>query len=206
MIKTKLPIIFCCIHCGNKISEPTARYGKGSCNKCWKQGENHPRFGVKLSKVTKDKISNSLKGLLKGSKSYLYIDGRSSMTYFCECGRQISYKAIINGTGKCGSCSKLGRLNGNWQNGIGRLPYHFTFNRLLKFTIRERDNFICLGCDKTEQQELKDFNRVLSIHHINYDKENCNENNLITVCQSCNSIANFNRDYWFAYYTYIIQN
>jgi len=40
---------------------------------------------------------------------------------------------------------------------------------------------------------------------IDYDKTNCNEKNLISLCGLCNRKANYNRDYWFAYYSYIIE-
>ena len=72
--------------------------------------------------------------------------------------------------------------------------------------IKKRDNFICQYCGLTEQEHIFKLGHGLNIHHIDYNKENCNKNNLITTCHSCNSKANFNRDYWFAYYTYIIEN
>jgi len=37
---------------------------------------------------------------------------------------------------------------------------------------------------------------VITIHHIDYVKKNCHPDNLITLCRSCNSRANKNRDYW----------
>lgn len=94
----------------------------------------------------------------------------------------------------------------NWQGGIGRLPYSFEFNSQLKREVRQRDNFTCQHCHKSEKEEIKDMDRILTIHHIDYNKQNCKRNNLITVCCSCNVKANFDRDYWFAYYTYIIEN
>ena len=36
----------------------------------------------------------------------------------------------------------------------------------------------------------------LTVHHIDYDKQNCSPTNLITLCNSCNARANFNRNYW----------
>lgn len=36
--------------------------------------------------------------------------------------------------------------------------------------------------------------------HIDYEKGNCKENNLISLCSQCNSRANFNRNYWFGYF------
>ena len=44
------------------------------------------------------------------------------------------------------------------------------------------------------------FGQVLHVHHIDYNKQNCNKNNLITVCMSCNTRANYNRPHWQEYY------
>jgi len=57
----------------------------------------------------------------------------------------------------------------------------------------------------TNKNLTKQEKRIL-IHHIDYDKQNCNENNLITVCNSCNSKVNYNRDYWFVYFKYFLEN
>jgi len=51
----------------------------------------------------------------------------------------------------------------------------------------------------------KRYSPLLQIHHIDYNKEKCNEDNLITLCCQCNSDANFNKDYWFAYYQYLME-
>ena len=97
---------------------------------------------------------------------------------------------------------KYGELARNWQNGLSFFPYSIEFNKKLKQKIRERDNFTCQYCELKE----KNYYRNLDVHHIDYNKDNCNKLNLITLCQSYNCIANGNRDYWFAYYTYIIEN
>lgn len=96
--------------------------------------------------------------------------------------------------------------NPNWQGGLSFKEYPQEFNKNLKDYIRERDNYICKKCGKTEQEELKKFNRVLSVHHIDYDKQNCNKNNLITTCNSCNNKINFNRNYWKEYFNNILNN
>ena len=56
----------------------------------------------------------------------------------------------------------------------------------------------------TQEEHLTIYNKKQSIHHIDYDKQSCKDNNLITLCSSCNSVVNYNRDYWYAYFTYLI--
>ena len=74
------------------------------------------------------------------------------------------------------------------------------FNDTLKESIRKRDNCICQNCSMTEEENIIVYGEILTIHHIDYDKTNCNENNLISVCHSCNTRANVNRTYWQEFY------
>ena len=50
--------------------------------------------------------------------------------------------------------------------------------------------------------ELYAGNAIMKLkrNHINYDKQNCNPKNLITLCHSCNSKVNKNRKYWTNYF------
>lgn len=41
---------------------------------------------------------------------------------------------------------------------------------------------------------------------MNIHKINCNKDNLITLCNECNIRVNYNRNYWHAYFRYIIEN
>jgi 5-methylcytosine-specific restriction endonuclease McrA len=48
----------------------------------------------------------------------------------------------------------------------------------------------------TEEEHLIVFGSSLEVHHIDYDKYNNKEYNLITLCKQCNVRANYNRNYW----------
>lgn len=54
------------------------------------------------------------------------------------------------------------------------------FNDVLRERIRDRDGYACQECGVIE-----DGTRVHDVHHIDYDKHNCDESNLITLCLSC---------------------
>ena len=62
--------------------------------------------------------------------------------------------------------------------------------------IRKRDNYQCKKCGITEEEHLIVYGKELSVHHINYNKKNCNKHNLITLCNECNLRVNYNRKYW----------
>jgi hypothetical protein len=85
--------------------------------------------------------------------------------------------------------------NGNWKNGLSYVPYSSDFDNKLKIKIKLRDGFRCCKC-------LGEHN--LTIHHIDYNKQNNNTNNLITLCKRCNSLANADRDWWKIFYNNII--
>lgn len=136
------------------------------------------------------------------------IDGKCSKKYFCKCGKEISYQSYKDGLGRCNSCAKTGKNNPSFQEGNSRFPYSLKFNDKLKEFICARDNYTCQGenCSMTQEEHLIIYDESLQIHHIDYDKMNYKEQDLITLCLRCNVRANFNRNYWFAYFTYLIEN
>lgn len=167
---------------------------------------NHlKRFNIKIRT-----ISESRKGKLNPN----YIDGRTNKKYNCiDCDKEISETSALYGQGRCHSCENKRRHdlniinvkeenNPNYIHGKAYEPYSSKFNESLKELIRNRDNRKCqlCGCPEIE------CNRKLDVHHIDYDKKNCKKENLISLCIKCNYKVNFNRDYWFSYFTYIMEN
>lgn len=80
----------------------------------------------------------------------------------------------------------------NWQGGKSFEPYPVSFNNSLKRYIADRDNHTCQLCGKTENE----VGYKLCKHHIDYDKNNCDEKNLISLCRSCHTTTDFNREFW----------
>lgn len=79
-----------------------------------------------------------------------------------------------------------------WRGGISFEPYGLEFNQKLRNEIRSRDNQVCMNCGIHREK----VDRVLCVHHVNYDKS-CNiKENLITVCLPCHASTNLNREYW----------
>lgn len=89
--------------------------------------------------------------------------------------------------------------NPNWRGGLSFFPYSVDWTKTLKRSIRERDKYICQLCGASQG------NREFSVHHIDYDKKNCNPRNLITLCLKCHLKTNFNRDYWKQYFKQVIK-
>ena len=51
---------------------------------------------------------------------------------------------------------------------------------------------------------IKENGRRHDVHHIDYDKKNCDQSNLITLCRTHNMEVNGNRDFWQPYFEEII--
>jgi len=87
-----------------------------------------------------------------------------------------------------------GSGNPNWQGGISFLPYGPGWTAALRRKIKERDNYIC------QNPKCKNPFPMVDVHHIDYDKENNEEYNLITLCKRCHGYTQVNKKYWIFYY------
>ena len=92
----------------------------------------------------------------------------------------------------------VGELTPNWQGGKSFEPYPHGWKKALKTEIRSRDGFVCQICGKSQD----DNGRLLDVHHIDYNKDNLSEENLISLCRNCHSRTNANRDYWQEYFSH----
>jgi len=180
-----------CINC-KKILGKNAQYNRTKrCLKC---------NGIYLSKIYKGKNTSS------------YIDGRTNKKYYCiDCKKEISRYDVK----RCCHCSNIylhniGKLNTKGKNnpmfGIHRFgknapgyihgkcytPYPVEWKEMRLF-IRNKYLNKCIICNI----------KALHVHHIDYNKKNCTEDNLVLLCSYCHSTTNGNRDYWFAYFKYI---
>lgn len=93
-----------------------------------------------------------------------------------------------------------GERNPRWQGGIAQKNYN-NFYSTLKNEIRQRDNYTCQLCQATENE----LGYKLSIHHIDYDKEYSEEDNLVALCKRCNSLVNIDREEWTRFFKGRIQ-
>lgn len=84
----------------------------------------------------------------------------------------------------------------NWQGGISRHPYSLNWTDTLKESVRQRDGYKCQLCCVSQ----KELNERLNIHHIDYDKENCDPKNLISLCRSCHIKTNYQREKWISFF------
>lgn len=85
-----------------------------------------------------------------------------------------------------------GSLNPGYVHGErvdGRLPsYGEAFNTDLKRRIKIRDNFQCQKCN----EKLSGYrSKSLDVHHIDHNKNNNEESNLISLCKRCHRLTHW---------------
>lgn len=81
------------------------------------------------------------------------------------------------------SAAWTGNKNPGWRGGMGKPFYSKEFRRI-RDAIRRRDGKCQMpGCQKEIQ------GRVLSVHHIDFDKKNNSPSNLISLCNRCHGIT-----------------
>jgi hypothetical protein len=162
---------------GRKQSETTIEKRRKTIQQLW---DNMPK---KRRKQRIDKAKQSLQIASKKNK------GRKQSEETCK-------KRSISGKGKHDHNREQ---NPNWKNGASFLPYPSIWTKKLRQRIIKRDNNEC------QNPNCSGKTKILSVHHIDYFKDNCSDLNLITLCCVCNSKANHNRKFWEKTYTTIVR-
>lgn len=88
---------------------------------------------------------------------------------------------------KCSSAYHSGERNHNYTGRTQGGIYPSAWTEELKKRIRERDENRCVICAHTPERKKK----RLHVHHIDENKENCKENNLVSLCNSCHRSVHF---------------
>ena len=198
--------IYCKCGCKEKVTP----------GKTYIHGHNRPWLGYKLTEEHKDKIRKTLTGVVrpievreKISKSVSGINnpfygqthtnkvkqnhskrmsGENHPFYGLRGKDHHNYGRVISiEEREKHSIAQRGAKGSNWQGGKSFEPYGIEFNRELKAVIRKRDNNCCRLCGKRKYKRERD------VHHIDYNKQNNDINNLITLCVLCHTKTNYDR-------------
>lgn len=107
--------------------------------------------------------------------------------YRCKKNKNIKdfYKDKTEKTGRCSICSECVNADIFEIIKLKTKDYPKEWTKELKEDIKKRDNYTCQNCGRTEKENFKKYKKKLSVHHIDMDKDNCEPNNLISLCTSC---------------------
>lgn len=141
--------------------------------------------GKHLSEEVKAKISETLKGRSLPEETKAKMKEARKYSWTPEVKDKISMK--LSGEG-----------NPSWLGGASFIPYSSEWTKKLKNFILDRDNHEC------QNPYCKHISKKVQVHHIDYDKKNCSEFNLITLCISCHTKSNFNRRLWKVFYNKVV--
>jgi len=183
-----------CVQCGKEVHRRPSMIEDGEnyfcsreCASAWRTinlcGENNPNWKGGLTKFICDQCGKPFERKPSITKQYV--------THFCskEC---LSIWRMINWQGENSPA---------WRGGLNDQEYCITWSsKEFKKLIFERDKHRCQNPDCWHTTDR------LARHHVDYNKENCEINNIITLCISCNTRANANRDWHKNYYQAIIDN
>lgn len=193
-----------CTDCGTPISQ----YYYTRCKQCaskTKRGKNSPHWkggfpkcvdcGAQLSTYKKDKCKSCAaksRKIYYGQENGNWMGGKPK----CEvCGKQLNHYYAR----KCSGCyvdTLKGNTHPSWRGGKSFEPYPIGWTKTFKEQIRYRDGYKCQLCGMPEVEN----GRKLDVHHIDYDKKNLDQYNLISLCRKCHSRTNTNREYWNAHF------
>lgn len=159
----------------NKIKESVKRFIEENPNKIGFQKGHKINLGRKYPKARNEKISLAKLGKKRAPFSAEWVKNISEASY--QKHREMNFGF------------QRGKRNPSWNGGLSYKTHGYGsgWTGYLKTKIGERDGFICQLCGDYKN---------LSIHHVDYNRQNCHQNNLITLCRSCNTKVNFNKKKW----------
>ena len=181
----------CEAHKGKKLSDDHKRKISEAMKGKY-LGENNPMFGKCHLEETKKKM--------REYKKQYYEEHPEAKQKISEVHKG---KKLSEETKKKISEARKGENNPNWRGGISFEPYRPKFNESLKEKIRKQFDYKCFLCGKTQEEQINEMKNQgkqphrLSIHHVDFDKEQgCNgrEWRLVPLCLSCHAWTNYNRE------------
>lgn len=156
----------------------------------------------KLSEGKHWEVNEEGRKNMSQARQTLLNDHKRRKKYSCRLSSALRGKPKSEATKKklsliCSDGRRAGINNNNWHGGVSFLPYSVEWNQSIKMKIMVRDNCVCQICGKVKKQSLEN-KWGWAIHHIDYNKQNCSESNLILLCSQCHNKTSQikNREKW----------
>ncbi len=217
------------VHKGQKRSVEARKKQSNTLKKLWKLGTFDSLKDYKHSEETRKKISEANSGKKNFWFGKKHSDETKKKIGLKSLGRKQSKEALLKRSNNMKGIKNhfygrkhtletrkkisenhadvKGEKAPNWRGGKSFEPYGITFNNALKEKIRNRDNHRCQECFRHQNELRTTTNKKyrLLVHHIDYNKQNDEPKNLISLCRTCHGQTNFKRDDWSTYYTNVME-
>jgi len=162
-------------------------------------GPNHPSWGSHRSEETKNRLRMANTGKHPSAETRLKMSRAGKNRIFSEEHRR---NLSLSGIGRPVSDKTRSKMSEShrgpkstlWRGGVGERPHGPGFSPGLRKKIRERDGNVCMICGSEPNGKHN------SVHHIDYNKNNHEESNLVTLCVGCHALTNQNRGRWLMYF------
>ena len=142
------------------------------------KGAKNPSKRLEVRALISQKQKGKKHNWMVGKKNWNY--GGLTKEHICKI--SIAHKGLM-----------AGDKHWNWKGGITNGAYGQKWTKLLRTKIRQRDDFTCKVCNKNG----------FIVHHIDYNKQNNKEVNLITLCRKCHCKTNYRRNIWYVYFNVV---
>lgn len=180
---------------------------KRGCRKCGYMITSEKKLSkISINDINKDLIERNIKCL---SEKYLGIDEKHNWECL-KCGNiwECGFYSVVTEKSKCPECRKeerSGENHHNWRGGISYKSYPKLFlSGELRNSIRNRDNHKCQfpNCDYDDtKNKMK-----LDVHHIDGNKKDCSNRNLISLCRKHHASLLYNYKDWQDYFYFITES
>lgn len=151
-----------CEYCGNEFEidcvSRTTRYCSIECRGEAMSGENHPMWK-----------GNECLFVCENCGTEYRDDSHKANNEYNFCSNECRMEYMVDENHPC------------WKGHDFNRRYPSEFNDELREQIRDRDGRMCQMCLMTEQEN----GEGLQVHHIDWDKLNCDQLNLISLCIVC---------------------
>jgi len=166
----------------------------------WNKGKKGYKRKTKDPKTASKNISQGVKKAWKEGKynNVDYSKSQAQKDKLSEIKKEFyrNHPEVAKKHGEWVRKHQSGKNNNAWKGGITPQPYGPEFNKERKEKIRKKYNYRCQECFR-HQNEL---GYKIPIHHIDYNKKNNQESNLISLCMKCHARTNFDREFWIKHF------
>jgi hypothetical protein len=164
------------------------------------KGKKNPFYGKEHSKKVKKRMGSKISQAWKNGNydNVIWLNDKENNPNwkggnYCECGELIHKQRL-----RCDECYNKYREKVKNKR-LKEDLYPSNWNSIAK-KIRKRDNYKCQNPYCNQKVYIK-----LEVHHIDYNKHNYIDENLISLCTVCHIQTNYSRNWHWSFYSEIIR-